>query len=356
MKKVVIYLSLFLIFLIPKDIYAITNTAKSSIVMDLNSGRVLYEKNSDEKRLIASITKIMTAVLAIESERLDEVVTAGDEVLTMYGTSIYIQKGEKMSLRDLVYGLMLRSGNDAAVVIANYLCDNEEEFVKLMNEKAKEIGMTNTTFENCHGLDEETQNYSTARDMAILTKYAYQLEEYRKISGTKEHTVKTEDKTYLWYNRNKLLTEYEYCTGGKNGYTPSAGKTLVTTSKKDNLEIVVVTLYDNDEYNNHRRLADYAFETYQNYLLVDKDNFSITDDNINGTAYIKESFSYPLSESETKKVKIVAGIDLSIGTGKIGTVKVTLDSKELKSIPIYLKEEEKKEGFFSRLLSRLLNR
>ena len=137
MKKVVICLSLFLLLLIPKDIYAINDTAKSSIVMDLNSGRILYEKNANDERLIASITKIMTAVLAIESERLDEVVTAGDEVLTMYGTSIYIQKGEKMSLRDLVYGLMLRSGNDAAVVIANYLCDNEEEFVKLMNEKAK---------------------------------------------------------------------------------------------------------------------------------------------------------------------------------------------------------------------------
>ena len=118
-----------------------SDTAKSSLVMDIDSGRVLYEHNADEQRLIASITKIMTAVIAIENGDLDDIVTAGDEVLKMYGTSIYIQKGEQMSLEDLLYGLMLRSGNDAAVVIAKHISGSEEEFVSLMNQKAKEIGM-----------------------------------------------------------------------------------------------------------------------------------------------------------------------------------------------------------------------
>ena len=149
MKKLLV---LFLIFLIPITVNA-DDTAKSSIVMDLDSGRVLYENNADEERLIASITKIMTCIIAIEEGDLDKEVEASDEILKMYGTSIYLEVGEKMKLRDLLYGLMLRSGNDASVVIAKEIAGTEEKFVELMNEKAKEIGMTNTTFSNPHGLD-----------------------------------------------------------------------------------------------------------------------------------------------------------------------------------------------------------
>ena len=166
--------------------YAISDTAKSTIVMDMDSGRVLYEKNADEKRLIASITKIMTAVIAIENGNVNDYVTVGEEVLSMYGSSIYIKMGEKITLRDLLYGLMLRSGNDAAVVIANYISGSEEDFVKLMNNKAKEIGMKNTIYKNSHGLDEVSQNYSTAKDMAILSSYTNKIDLYKKIVSTKK--------------------------------------------------------------------------------------------------------------------------------------------------------------------------
>ena len=349
MKKVLVIL---LLFLIPLNVFCkedTFDTAKSSIVMDLDSGRVLYENNADEERLIASITKIMTCIIAIEQGDLDSDVEAGEEILKMYGTSIYLELNEKMKLIDLLYGLMLRSGNDASVVIAKEVAGTEEKFVEMMNEKAKEIGMTNTTFSNPHGLDEETKNYSTARDMAILSRYAYKNKTYRKIIGTEEYRVKTDNKSYLWYNRMKLLGDYKYCTGGKNGYTPSAGKTLVTTHKKGNLKITVVTLYDNDEYNNHERLAEYAFDNYSNYDIVDKNDFDLViDDN---KYYVNKSFSYPLTESEKDNVKVLASIDDSINSGKVGNINISLNNKTLKKIPLYIKEEKKKENFFTKLFS-----
>ena len=349
MKKVLVIL---LLFLIPLNVFCkedTFDTAKSSIVMDLDSGRVLYENNADEKRLIASITKIMTCIIAIEEGDLDSEVEAGDEILKMYGTSIYLELNEKMKLIDLLYGLMLRSGNDASVVIAKEVAGSVDEFVKMMNEKAKEIGMTNTTFSNPHGLDEETKNYSTARDMAKLSRYAYKNKTYRKIIGTEEYRVKTLNKSYLWYNRMKLLGDYKYCTGGKNGYTPSAGKTLVTTHKKGNLKITVVTLYDNDEYNNHERLAEYAFDNYSNYDIVDKNDFNLViDDN---KYYVNKSFSYPLTDSEKDNVKVLASIDDSINSGKVGNINISLNNKTLKKIPLYIKREKKKENFFTKLFS-----
>ena len=349
MKKILVVLVL---FLIPLNVFSkedTFDTARSSIVMDLDSGRVLYQNNADEERLIASITKIMTCIIALEEGDLNSEVEAGEEILKMYGTSIYLELNEKMKLIDLLYGLMLRSGNDASVVIAKAVAGSEDEFVKLMNKKAKELGMTNTTFSNPHGLDEETKNYSTARDMAKLTSYAYKNKTYRKITGTEEYRVKTDNKSYLWYNRMKLLGDYKYCTGGKNGYTPSAGKTLVTTHKKGDLKITIVTLDDNDEYNNHERLAEYIFDNYSNYNIVDKNDFDLVLDN--NKYYVKKSFTYPLTESELDNVKVLASIDDSINSGKVGNIKISLNNKTLKKIPIYIEEEKKKENFFNKLFS-----
>jgi len=166
-KKLFIYFILFFsVFLLPFGVFA--DSGKSTIVMDVNSGRVLYSRDSNTKRLIASITKIMTCLVTLENANMDNIVTVGDEVSKMYGTNIYIEVGEKMSIKDLVYGLMLRSGNDAAMVLAVNVFGSEEKFIKAMNDKAKEIGMKNTVFRNPHGLDEDTKNYSTAYDMAIL--------------------------------------------------------------------------------------------------------------------------------------------------------------------------------------------
>ena len=176
----VIYLKkIFLLILI--IIFPINVFASSTMVMDNDSGRILYENNSNERRLIASTTKIMTCILVLENSDLSKKITVGDEILKVYGTNIYVEVGEILTIKDLLYGLMLRSGNDAAIVLANNIFNSEDEFIHKMNDKAKEIGMNNTVFNNPHGLDEETKNYSTAYDMALLAKYAYKNKMYRNI-------------------------------------------------------------------------------------------------------------------------------------------------------------------------------
>ncbi|MCI8347294.1 MAG: D-alanyl-D-alanine carboxypeptidase [Bacilli bacterium] len=343
MKKYMFFLLALSFLILPIPCFSESlDSSKSSIVMDIDSGRILYSNNKDDTRLIASITKIMTSVIAIENAKLNTTYTAKEEILKMYGTSIYLEYNEKMSLKNLLYGLMLRSGNDAAVVIANNVCKDEKEFVKLMNQKAQQLGMKNTSFSNSHGLDEETKNYSSAYDMALLSSYAYKNHSiYRKITKTKRYEVSTKNKSYLWYNRNKLLGDYEYCTGGKNGYTPSAGRTLVTTSEKDNLRLTVVTLDDPNEYITHKNLYEYIYSQYHNYKIIDKNNFSIDQTFFQDPLYLKKSFSYPLSEEELDEVKTVMKITKTKGykkNEKVGKIEIYLKNKKIGTVHIYAKK------------------
>ena len=346
---------LFMLFLIPINVFA-SDTSKASIVMDVDSGRILYSHNINEKRLIASITKIMTATVALENGDVNKIITAGDEVLKMYGTNIYIELNERMSLKDLLYGLMLRSGNDAAVVIANGVSGSEEKFVKLMNDKASEIGMRNTTFNNCHGLDEETENYSTAYDMALLSRYIYNKSSlYRKITSTYKYKLETDQKSYLWYNRNKLLKSYKYCISGKTGYTPRAGKTLVSVDKKNNLTLTAVSLKDPNHYESQKELYEYVFSKYKNYEIINKDNFSIDQEYYHDKLYIKESFYYPLTENELTKIKTLVKITKLKNynnNDKVGEIVIKFNGSTIKKINIYVKKEKKKNSFFSSLFKR----
>ena len=341
----------FFLFCLPFTVSA--DTAKSTIVMDLDSGRILYEKNANQKRLIASITKIMTAIVAIEGGDLTEKITVGEEVLSMYGTNIYVEVGEKMKLRDLLYGLLLRSGNDASVVIAKAIAGSEEKFVNLMNKKAQEIGMKNTIFKNPHGLDEETENYSTAYDMALLSKYAYKNKTYRNIVSTDKYEVSTGKKTYLWYNRNKLLTTYEYCTGGKNGYTPRAGKTLVTTASKKGLNLTIVTLSDGDIYNNHIDLYEDFFSKYKRYKIIDKNNFRIDKEFVDEDVYLEDSFYYPLTSNEVNDIKTVVHFLDDSATDEIGTIEIFLSNQKIGELPIYRKIKKKEQFSFFEWLRQL---
>lgn len=340
MKKVL----LILIVLLKINVNA-TNT--STIVMDTESGRILYQNNAYEKKLIASTTKIMTFVVAYEYARdfLDVYVEAGDEILKMYGTSIYLSYHEEMLLRDLLYGLMLRSGNDAAVVIANFVGGSEENFVKLMNKKAKFLGMNNTIFNNPHGLDEVTKNYSTAYDMAILSSYASKIPFYQLVTGTKYYNVQTKIKSYAWTNRNKLIFMYPNFKTGKTGYTPSAGKTFVSTASKDNLNLTIVTLNDNNTYENHRMLYEEMFKKYHRKLVLSKNDFANKYPNM----YIKNDLYYPLKDNEQVQVKVKFSDDLDIPS----EVYIILNDKEIIKEKIYLKESKdginKKEGLFSKI-------
>ena len=297
MKKLLLFLLCINIFI--PYVNASTSSAYEYILMDMNSGRILAGKNYNTKALIASITKIMTCIIAIESGKLDETVKVTDIIKDSYGSGIYIEKDEEITLRDLLYGLMLRSGNDAALMVAEYIGGNIPKFVEIMNNKAKEIGMTKTKFVNPSGLDNTDQgNYSTAYDMAILTRYAMQNEEYKKIVKTKKYTVKTNKKTYIWKNKNKLLNE-EYITGGKTGYTEKAKRTLVSTASSDNMNLVVVTIKDSDDWNTHKSLYQYAFNNYKTYRVLKKNNFKVIGDNYyNGIFYIKKDVYLSFKKEE----------------------------------------------------------
>lgn len=353
MKKVLLFFVLCLIF-IPK-VRCSTSSAHSYVLMDAETGRVLDSKNMNDKSLIASITKIMTAVIAIESNKLDELVKVDDSILKAYGSGIYIQVGEEMLLRDMLYGLMLRSGNDAAVMIATYVAGSEEAFVKLMNDKAQKIGMKNTTFVNSSGLDNtDSGNYSTAYDMALLTRYAMQYDEYREIVKTKEYTVKTNYKTYVWHNKNKLLN-YDYVTGGKTGYTEKAGRTLVSSASKDDMNLIVVTIRDSDDWNTHIELYNYAFSNYTSYKVLNKNNFNVIGDNYyNNNLYIKEDLYIPLKNSETgmliSKIKLEKLKNYK-QNDKVGYIEIYIDDELLATKDIYVnkKEDNKTQSFWSKL-------
>lgn len=299
MKKIFLFIFLFLIFI--NNCNASTSSAYEYILMDQTTGRVIEGKNYNTPALIASITKIMTCVLAIESNKLDNTVTVDEIILESYGSGIYIEVGEELTLRDLLYGLMLRSGNDAALMVAKYVGGTVEDFVKLMNNKAKDIGMTNTIFNNPSGLDNtDSGNYSTAYDMALLTRYAMKYQEYKDIVKTKSYTLKTNKKTYIWKNKNKLLN-YDYITGGKTGYTEKAKRTLVSTASYDNMDFIVVTIRDSDDWNTHLDLYEYAFNNYTAYKVLNKNKFNIIGDTYyNGTFYIKNDVYIPLKNNETK--------------------------------------------------------
>lgn len=237
-----------------------TPSAERYILMDETTGRVLLEKNAHERVSIASITKLMTAVVALQYGNMDDRIKVSEKALQTSGSSIYLEKGDELTLEDLLYGLMLRSGNDAAKVIAEHIGGSEEGFVYLMNETAAYIGMTDSHFMNPHGLDEDN-HYSSAHDVAILMQYAMQDDLFREISSTKSYHSK--QRTYPWKNKNKLLTEkYSYTTGGKTGFTNQAGRTLVTTAEKSNMKFITVTLDAPDDWNDHISLYNWGFDLF----------------------------------------------------------------------------------------------
>jgi D-alanyl-D-alanine carboxypeptidase len=332
----------------PISVYAISTSATSAILMDTDNNRILYSENIHEQRSVASISKIMTAVIAIESGKLDNMVVVNDSIKKAYGSAIYISVGEELTLRDLLYGLMLRSGNDASLMIAKYVGGSIEEFVNMMNNKASELGMKESIFNNPNGLDENGGNISTAYDMAILTSYAMQLDEYKKIVSTKEYKLKTNLNSYVWINKNKLLTSYKYTTGGKTGYTEIAKRTLVTTASKDNINLVAVTLNDGNDFEDHKNLFEYAFNSYTNYQILKSGEIKIYDDDYysNYKLYIKDSFNYTVSNTEKDNLKIKFNLDKKIVTEdeKVGLVEVYLNDEKIFQTDIYASKLEKKEN------------
>lgn len=326
------------LFLLGKPAYAVSTHATCAILVDAESGRVLYEQNIHQPRLIASITKLMTALVAVEqSDDLDREVTVKGEWLGSEGSSIYLTAGEKITLRGLLYGLMLQSGNDAAMVIACSVAGNEADFVALMNEKAAELGMENTSFANPSGLNHD-DHYSTAYDMALLAQACLNNQEVASICATKSITVG--NRTFV--NHNKLLYRYDGCVGMKTGYTEKAGRTLVSAATRNGQTLICVTLNDGNDWNDHTKLLDFGFEHYPRQMLcAPGDSFGAVP--VTGSLLpcvpvtAAQEVGYPLGSGESVTVEVeladLASASVAIGT-PLGEAVWLLNGKPVASTPL----------------------
>ena len=352
MKKLIFLLILFL----PFKVFGYSTSARSAILMDMDSLRVIYGKDVHYVQSVASISKIMTAIVAIENSDIDKEVVIGDEILKAYGSGIYVQIGERIKLKDLLYGLMLRSGNDAAIAISVAVAGDTDKFVNMMNDKAKDLGMKNTTFNNPSGLDEEKGNFSSAYDMALLMSYAMKNKMFREITGTKDYTVKTDKNVYKWHNKNKLLSTYKYITGGKTGFTKIAKRTLVTSASKDDVNLTVVTINDGNDWDDHKNLYEEAFREYKSYRILNKGEITIPLEDYyeKDTLYLKNDFKYLLRESEKDILKLKYEISKKRkykSNDKVGLVKVYLGDKVVHEEDIYVKKGKEKRSLWDRILS-----
>lgn len=333
-------------------------SGKNYILMEESSGRILMEKGANIKMPIASTTKIMTALIALEKGNPNDKVKIVGEKVNIEGSSIYLKHGEEIKLIDLIYGLMLRSGNDAALAIANHISGSEEAFVELMNKKAKEIGATNTNFTNPHGLHNK-DHYSTAYDLALITKYAFTVKGFDTISGSKSYkSDRLQDNLFI--NKNKGIFEYRGGDGVKIGYTTVSGRCLVSSATRDGMRLIAVTLNDGNWFHSTYALMDYGFENYKPYVVYNKGQLihrlSIANGKKDIVALVsQEELVLPLNEEEKLKVKLVIKdtkktINAPIVKGDIlGSVEVYLDGVLVKTDNLISKYDIEKKNFFDRL-------
>ncbi len=295
-KKVIACLLIFSIFILNTSrVYAEPNLlCTTAVLIDANTGTILAEKNAYQKMYPASLTKIMTAILALEMGELSDIIKVDDDTpYEIEGSHIALEAGEILTLKDMLYALMLPSANDAALAIAKHYGKSEKEFVKLMNDKAKELGAYNTHFANPHGLHDDN-HYTTAADLALITKYAMKNETFRKIVQTERYEIPPTNKkneTRYFTNLNKLIynsgsnqiyvdgayisPKYEYATGVKTGYTPEAGNTLVASAEKNGTELIAVVMngVSLEMYQDAHNLFNFGFNEYESATLINKNTF-----------------------------------------------------------------------------------
>lgn len=299
-------------------------SAASAVLLDAESGRILYAQNENEERAIASITKLMTALVAAEYiDDLSQTISIRREWTGIEGTSLYLKAGEKITLETLLYGLLLHSGNDAAVALAAHCAGDVETFVGWMNQRAKDLGMTGTHFSDPNGLGDE-DHYSTALDMARLGAACLENPVVSKVVATKSITMGGRSFT----NHNKLLWQYEGCTGMKTGYTRQAGRTLVSSAEREGQKLICVTLSDGNDWEDHKALLDYGFETYPRQVLAEGGEtlrwMTVEESLLRQVPVVaRETVAYPLKEGEevTTEIDLPETVQAPVTQGEIaGTV------------------------------------
>ncbi len=320
-------------------------SARSAILLEASTGRVLYQQNAYAKMPMASTTKIMTALVALENGNLGDTVVVSRNASGIEGSSIWLSEGESMSLSDMLFGLMLASGNDAAIAIAEHIGGTVENFVVMMNKKANEIGAYNTNFANPNGLPADN-HYTTAYDLALISAYAMQNKAFCQI-------VKTQYKTLPWEghewdrvvkNKNKILWNYEGGNGIKTGFTEDAGRCLAAAAQRNDMQLVSVVLSAPDMFNDSMALFDYGFNNYQNSLIVKAGDFVGDIEVEQGVEdsfpiYTTQDIYYPLTNEEIgqleRRVYIEQSINAPVEKGQpVGHIDLWLGENKIESVAL----------------------
>lgn len=305
------------------NVATFTTTAKSAVVMERSSHRILFSKNPDEHLPMASTTKIVTALTVLNRANLDDVVEVSTKAVGIEGSSIYLRAGEHLTVRELLYGLMLRSGNDAAVALALHVAGSIEAFAAMMNETAREAGCTDSNFVNPHGLHDD-QHYTSAHDLAVLTCVAMENENFREIVSTKTTRISNEgmECDRVLVNKNKLLSNYPGADGVKTGYTKKAGRCFVGSATKDGMQVVVVVLNCGPMFEETADMLDAAFATYRLQTAIPQNKVcgSRKEDGKQRYYVCPDPFSYPVASGES----LTTHTDMDSDTP---TIKVLLNDK-----------------------------
>lgn len=340
-KHFIVFVILILLFGGLTSVNALAETpdvsAESAILMDAKTGTVLFKKNADNKMLVASTTKIMTALIVIENCSPEDVVEIKKEYTLVEGSSMYLREGEELTIRELLYGLMLSSGNDAATALAYHVSGSIEAFAELMNDKAAELGLQNSSFKNPHGLDTDG-HYSSARDLAIITAAAMENKLFEEIASTKSIAIAGRSLS----NHNKMLWNYEGCLGVKTGYTMAAGRSLVSCAERDGLRLICVTLNDPDDWDDHTALFDWGYENFEYVSLVTPQEeitkipvISGYEESVAARAETGLALLIKKDDVLAKNVKLPKFLYATVTEGDIiGEIVYTLNGEEVSRIPL----------------------
>lgn len=367
MKKNIMALIIMLaLFFTQSAVLAMADSAEGACLINAVTGEVIFSKNMNTQHQMASTTKIMTAILAIENCDMDDIVTVSANAANQEGSAAYIEAGDEVYMGDMLKGLMLNSGNDAAVAIAEHISGSVEEFAKLMNKKAFKMGLKDTCFANPSGLD-APNHYTTAKELAFIAKYAMNIPLFREIVSQKTAQAKVinSDRILYFSNHNKLLSTYEGSTGIKTGFTKSTGRCLVSSAKRDDMEFIAVTLGDPNDWKDHTDMLDAAFAQHYPKNVVSK-GMTIKTAKIDGKSYsmvAAEDFIMPFKENGRVVVDVVTHIaeDLSspINAGeKVGYLDIRYNDASVGTVNIISKTDiygispiRLKNSFFSSFIN-----
>jgi len=344
-KKILIFISIICMIFCQtniKETFA-TSTTQSEIVLEINSKRILHQINAFDKKFMASTTKILTAIVIIENCNLEETITITKDTIGIEGSSIYLEEGEKLTVKHLLYGLMLRSGNDCAETLAKHCSGSIENFTKLMNDTARKIGANNSNFVNPHGLHND-EHYTTAYDLALISAYSIKNPIFKEIASTKSIKIPQTTRNYdrLLINKNKMLNQFDGATGIKTGFTKKAGRCLVTSCIRDGMELVCVVLNCPPMFERSKTLLNNVYENYNLSKIIESDNI-IDFIEINGKKtpiHIKNDIIIPLKQDEREQINIQYDYPKTIreqikNDTEIGFVKIFLKNNLLFEEKIY---------------------